>query len=80
MPWWEPGDSLRTGMFANLDVVLPDGRSVLPVPVTAIAGMSRSATSVFVVEAEERAVGVTERVHRQQFVRLGQARAVTLST
>lgn len=69
-----PGETLRTGMFANLDVVLPDRRSVLPVPVTAVL-YAPFGDSVFVVEEQrDEQSGATERVLRQQFVRLGQAR------
>ena len=69
-----PGETLRTGMFANLDVVLPDRRSVLPVPVTAVL-YAPFGDSVFVVEEQRNEQsGATERVLRQQFVRLGQAR------
>ena len=69
-----PGEKLRVGMFANVDVLLPESRSVLMVPATAVLYASFG-DSVFVIEEKQNEQsGETERVLRQQFVRLGQTR------
>ena len=69
-----PGEKLRVGMFANVDVVLPDSRPVLAVPATAVLYASFG-DSVFVIEERQNEQsGETEQVLRQQFVRLGQTR------
>ena len=69
-----PGEKLRVGMFANVDVVLPESRSVLAIPATAVLYASFG-DSVFVIEEQENEQsGETERVLRQQFVQLGQTR------
>jgi membrane fusion protein (multidrug efflux system) len=69
-----PGETLRAGMFANVEVVLPDTQSVLPIPATAVL-YAPYGDSVFVVERQKiGSSGETEQVLRQQFVRLGRAR------
>ena len=69
-----PGEQLRAGMFVNVEVVLPDTQAVLPVPATAVL-YAPYGDSVFVVESQHKdASGETERILRQQFVRLGRAR------
>jgi membrane fusion protein (multidrug efflux system) len=69
-----PGEKLHAGMFVNVDVVLPDMQPVLPVPATAVL-YAPFGDSVFVIEERKNEQsGETERVLRQQFVRLGQAR------
>ena len=69
-----PGGKLRTGMFASVEVVLPEIRSVLAIPLTSVLYASFG-DSVFVVdETHNEQSGETEQVLRQQFVRLGQAR------
>lgn len=69
-----PGETLRAGMFANVEVVLPETRSVLPVPATAVL-YAPYGDSVFVIEEQRNdQTGESEQVLRQQFVRLGQAR------
>ncbi|HOP15537.1 MAG: efflux RND transporter periplasmic adaptor subunit [Gammaproteobacteria bacterium] len=69
-----PGERLHTGMFANIEVVLPDMQRVLPVPATAVL-YATFGDSVFVVEQQKNEKsGEAEQVLRQQFVRLGQAR------
>lgn len=66
--------SLLPGMFANVDVVLPEVEHVLAVPVTAVA-YATYGDSVFVVteETNEETKAVTQ-VARQHFVRLGKSR------
>jgi membrane fusion protein (multidrug efflux system) len=69
-----PDERLRAGMFANVEVVLPDAKPVLPVPATAVL-YATFGDSVFVVEEQRDAEsGESGRVLRQQFVRLGEAR------
>ena len=69
-----PDEVLRPGMFANTTVVMPKKQSVLPAAVTAIA-YATFGDSVFVIEEQKNEQsGETEKVLRQQFVRLGQAR------
>ena len=67
-------EKLRVGMFVNVELVLPEKRSVLPVPATAILYASFG-NSVFVIdEKKNEESGDTELVLRQQFVTLGLAR------
>lgn len=69
-----PDEVLRAGMFASATVVMPKKQTVLPVAVTAIA-YATFGDSVFVIEEQKNEQsGETEKVLRQQFVRLGQAR------
>jgi membrane fusion protein (multidrug efflux system) len=72
---------LRTGMFVNAEVVLPEKASVVAVPVTAVVHAPYG-DSVFVVEPKAQSAesagpeGAQQGalVARQQFVRLGQMR------
>ncbi len=69
-----PGERLRVGMFATAEVVLPESRTVLAVPATAIR-YAPYGDSVFVIETQaNEQSGEMERVLRQRFVRLGQSR------
>ncbi len=69
-----PHEKLRTGMFVNVEVVLPETRQVLAVPATAVL-FAPFGNSVFVIdEKKNEDSGETEKVLRQQFVTLGQAR------
>ncbi|NEX19544.1 efflux RND transporter periplasmic adaptor subunit [Thiorhodococcus mannitoliphagus] len=69
-----PGERLYAGMFAQVEVMLPDEEQVLPIPATAVL-YAPYGDSVFVVEARKNDTsGDAERVLRQQFVRLGRAR------
>ncbi len=69
-----PDEVLRAGMFANATVVMPEKQTVLPVTATAIA-YATFGDSVFVIEEQKnKQSGETEKVLRQQFIRLGQAR------
>ena len=69
-----PDEALRTGMFANAIVVMPEKQTVLPVIATAVA-YATFGDSVFVIEEQKNEQsGETEQVLRQQFVRLGQTR------
>ncbi len=76
-------DKLRTGMFVNVDVVLPEKTKVVSVPLTAVVHAAYG-DSVFVVEppkdpaakgpGPEGAAPPPASVARQQFVRLGRTR------
>lgn len=69
-----PDEKLHAGMFARVEVVLPDKQSVLPIAATAVL-YAPYGDSVFVVESHKNdQAGETEQVLRQQFVRLGRAR------
>ena len=69
-----PQEMLHAGMFANVEVVLPETKPVLPVVATAVL-YAPYGDSVFVVEKKkDEQSGDTQQVLRQQFVRLGQAR------
>jgi membrane fusion protein (multidrug efflux system) len=69
-----PDEALRAGMFANATVVMPEKQSVLPITATAVA-YATFGDSVFVIEEQKNEqTGETEKVLRQQFVRLGQTR------
>ena len=69
-----PDEVLRAGMFAKATVIMPERKTVLPVIATAIA-YATFGNSVFVIDEQtNEQSGETEKVLRQQFVRLGQAR------
>jgi membrane fusion protein (multidrug efflux system) len=68
-----PDEVLRAGMFAKATVIMPEKKTVLPVIATAIA-YATFGNSVFVIDEQTSESGETEKVLRQQFVRLGQAR------
>jgi membrane fusion protein (multidrug efflux system) len=69
-----PGDKLRPGMFAAVTVVLPTKENVRAIPVSAVL-YAPYGDSVFVIdEKKNEKTGQTEKVLRQQFVRLGTAR------
>ena len=68
-----PREQLGKGMFARVEVVLPEQQDVLPVAATAVL-YAPYGDSVFVIEnASNEETGDTEQVLRQQFVRLGRA-------
>lgn len=65
---------LLPGMFARVAVVLPERPEVVAIPLTAVVRASYG-DSVFVVEDPPRATGASQnKVARQRFVRLGEAR------
>jgi membrane fusion protein (multidrug efflux system) len=69
-----PSRHLRPGMFANVEVVLPERIDVLPVVATAVL-YAPFGDSVFVIEERENPAGEgPELALRQQFVQLGEAR------
>lgn len=67
-------EKLRAGMFANVEVVLPEATTVLSIPATSVL-YAPYGDSVFVIEEKKNEkTGKMEQVLRQQFVRLGAAR------
>jgi membrane fusion protein, multidrug efflux system len=67
-------EHLRSGMFARVEVVLPEKSKVLAIPATAVL-YAPYGDSVFVIDEKKDAEsGITLRVLRQQFVRLGLTR------
>ena len=69
-----PDEALRAGMFANATVVMPEKQKVLPITATAVA-YATFGDSVFVIEEQQNEQSSeTEKVLRQQFVRLGKTR------
>ncbi len=68
------GEKLRPGMFATITVVLPTKENVRVIPSSAVL-YAPYGDSVFVIdEKKNEKTGQTEKILRQQFVRLGTAR------
>ncbi len=68
------GEKLRAGMFANVEVLLSSGDKVLIIPATAVS-YAPFGDSVFVIDdKKDEKTGKTQKVLRQQFIRLGPAR------
>lgn len=66
-----PDEALLPGMFVNVEVILPEKDSVLPVPSTAVA-YATFGDSVYVVEEEtNEETGEKQLIAKQHFVRLG---------
>ena len=69
-----PDHALRPGMFAKVEVVLPEKHKTLVVPGSAIS-YAPFGDSVFVIEKKkDEKTGKETQVIRQQFVRVGEAR------
>lgn len=69
-----PDEILRSGMFATATVIMPEKKKVLPVVATAVA-YATFGNSVFIIdEQKNEESGETEKVLRQQFIRLGKTR------
>lgn len=67
-------ETLRPGMYATVEVVLPTKAPVLTIPVTAVL-YAPYGDSVFVIsEQKDEKTGRTAQVLRQQFIRIGGAR------
>lgn len=62
-------EQLRTGMFVNVEVVLPQPLAVLPIAASAVV-YAPYGDSVFVIEKDDK----SQLVLKQRFVRLGEAR------
>ncbi|MEX1366232.1 MAG: efflux RND transporter periplasmic adaptor subunit [Nannocystaceae bacterium] len=73
----DPKAQLQPGMFVRVEVVLPDERTVVAAPLTAIV-YAPFGDSVFIVEPDPEGAtgpeGEPVMVARQQFVRLGERR------
>lgn len=67
-------EKLRTGMFANVEVVLPSAEKVLVIPVTAVVYAPYGDSVFLIEEKKDEKTGKVAQTLRQQFVRLGQAR------
>jgi membrane fusion protein (multidrug efflux system) len=65
-----PGQLLRPGMFARIELVLPSAPDVLVIPATSILSAPYG-DSVYLIENNTNGTGL---VVRQQFVRVGRAR------
>jgi len=69
-----PDERLRAGMFATVEVILPEKQNVLPVASSAVL-YAPFGDSVFVIDTQKNdQSGEEEQVLRQQFIRLGRAR------
>ncbi|MEW6441012.1 MAG: efflux RND transporter periplasmic adaptor subunit [bacterium] len=68
-----PDGRLRPGMFANVEVLSGEQRSVLIIPATAVI-YAPYGDSVFVLEGGRDPAGKAATVARQRFVRLGERR------
>ncbi|MFT4609501.1 MAG: membrane fusion protein (multidrug efflux system) [Cellvibrionaceae bacterium] len=73
-----PNKELLPGMFATIDVLLPNNKAVLYIPVTAVQ-YATFGDSVFVIEAakdpeKNQVVDPEKLIVRQQFVKLGESR------
>ncbi|MCP3877868.1 MAG: efflux RND transporter periplasmic adaptor subunit [Sulfitobacter sp.] len=69
-----PGGQLRTGMFASVEVVLPQSRHLLSIPAPSVL-YAPFGNSVFVIdEQQNEQSGEKSKVLRQQLVQLGEAR------
>jgi membrane fusion protein (multidrug efflux system) len=69
-----PDGLLRPGMFAKVEVVLPENKPVLVIPATAVS-YAPYGDSVFIIEQKrDEKTGAAGLAIRQQFVRLGDTR------
>jgi membrane fusion protein, multidrug efflux system len=68
-----PDGRLRPGMFANVEVLSSEKRSLLIVPATAVI-FAPYGDSVFAIEEKKDDAGKTTTVVRQKFVRTGERR------
>jgi len=68
-----PGEKLRSGMFARVEVTLPEVKKVVVVPGTSVAYASYG-NSIYVIEETESSDGGTSLMARQQPVVLGAKR------
>lgn len=68
------GEKLRAGMFANVEVMLPNRQAVLAIPATAVLYAPYGDTVFVIDEEQDEQTGKTHNVLRQQIVRLGDSR------
>ena len=66
-------ERLRPGMYASVNVILPERESVLAIPATAV-NYAPYSDSVFLVESAENSAETPRLLLRQQFVTLGEKR------
>ncbi len=67
-------ETLRSGMFAGVEVVLPGDQAVLAIPATAVLYAPYGDTVFVIEDKKNEQTGDTKKVLRQQIVRLGRAR------
>ena len=72
-------ESLRPGMFVNVQVVLPEDNQVLAIPATAVLYAPYSDSVFVVVEKTDDQGGQPIKVVNQRFVRLGEKRGDFIS-
>jgi membrane fusion protein (multidrug efflux system) len=69
-----PGELLKPGMFAKVEVLLPEEKPVLVIPATAVS-YAPFGDSVYVIEKKtDEKTKEESTVVRQQFIRIGEAR------
>lgn len=68
-----PEQLLRPGMFTRIEVIMPEEREALVIPITAVLSAPYG-DSVFVVEPGQAKDGKAQQVVRQQFIRSGRTR------
>jgi len=68
-----PDQALRPGMFAKVEVLLPEEKSVLVIPATSVLSAPYG-DSVYVIETAQKIGEKSGLSVRQQFIRTGQAR------
>ena len=68
-----PDHLLRPGMFARVEVLLPEQQAVLVIPATSVLSAPYG-DSVYVIEPKPDKDGTPSLTVRQQFVRTGRAR------
>ncbi len=73
-----PGEVLRPGMFARVEVQMPDAKSVVVVPATAVS-YAAYGNSVFVIQDMKGEDGKSFTGVRQQFVKIGVRRGDLIS-
>ncbi len=68
------GELLRSGMFANVEVLLPSENEVLTIPATAVLYAPYGDTVFVIDEHQDEASGEKQLLLRQQVIRLGESR------
>ncbi|MEW8505370.1 MAG: efflux RND transporter periplasmic adaptor subunit [Candidatus Thiodiazotropha sp.] len=68
------GELLRPGMFANVEVLLPDEQEVLAIPATAVLYAPYGDTVFVIDEIEDEKSGEKQLQLRQQVIRLGKTK------
>jgi membrane fusion protein (multidrug efflux system) len=73
------GEKLRPGMFARVEVMLPNEQEVLAIPATAVLYAPYGDTVFVIEEKKDTPSGSAQKVLRQQIVRLGRSRGDFIS-